>query len=84
MQNERIRECAIVGVPDEVLGERVHAFIVPEGKPMTFAELREWAKERIADYKIPETMTLLTDPLPRNASGKILKSELKSRLTAKS
>jgi len=42
--------------------------------------LRAWCAERLADYKVPETMQLTTDPLPRNANGKVLKRQLRERL----
>jgi acyl-CoA synthetase (AMP-forming)/AMP-acid ligase II len=75
-------ECAIVGRPDPVLGERVHAFVVPrEGSGLTVEAIRAFCAERLADYKMPETVTLESAPLPRNANGKIQKPLLRQRLS---
>jgi long-chain acyl-CoA synthetase len=74
-------ECAIVGRPDPVLGERVHAFVVPrEADSLTPDDIRAFCAERLADYKVPETVTLVSESLPRNANGKIQKSVLRERL----
>ena len=68
-----IQDCAVVGVADSEWGERVCAALVPiEGKSLTLASLRSWAKERLAVYKIPTEIILLND-LPRNAMGKVIK-----------
>jgi O-succinylbenzoic acid--CoA ligase len=78
-----VLECAIIGRPDPVLGERVHAFIVARDdvKP-TPAELRDFCMERMADYKVPETFDILLEPLPRNANGKVQKTILRDRAKA--
>jgi len=74
-----VLECAIVGRDDPVLGQRVHAIVVvPDDSPLTVEEVRSFCAERLADYKVPETVNLRVAPLPRNANGKILKSELRS------
>lgn len=75
-------ECAVVAVPCPVLGERVHAFVVTqeEGVPDA-AAIRAWCAERLSDYKVPETLTLGTEPLPRNANGKVLKRVLREGLS---
>jgi len=78
-----VLESAIVARPCPVLGERVHAFVAcktPGG--VGEAELRGFCAERLADYKVPETFTLLDAPLPRNANGKLLKRVLRDSLTA--
>jgi long-chain acyl-CoA synthetase len=73
-----VLECAIVGRADPVLGERVHAVVVvPEGSMLAEATVKTFCAERLSDYKVPETVTLRTLPLPRNANGKVLKSELR-------
>lgn len=71
-------ECAIVGVPDPVLGERVKALIVPSDPHPSPDELRAFCAERLSDYKVPEIITFLAQPLPRNANGKVMKAELRS------
>ena len=73
-------ECAVVGRPDSVLGERVHAFVVPRGPAPDSAELRDFCAERLSDYKVPETFTFLDHPLPRNAAGKLQKSALREAM----
>lgn len=71
-----IVESAVVGKPDPVLGERVHAFAYsPDGGDE--ADIRSYCAERLSDYKVPDSITFLKEPLPRNANGKILKTELR-------
>ncbi|HEV2550312.1 MAG TPA: class I adenylate-forming enzyme family protein [Stellaceae bacterium] len=78
-----VAECAIVGRPDPVLGERVHAFVVPqEGAALAAAEVQQFCAARLADYKVPETVTVERAPLPRNANGKIQKAVLRERALA--
>ncbi len=79
-----VAEVAVVGVPDETWGERVVACVVPRpGREGECAEdaLRGFAKERLAPYKVPRQVVLMKE-LPRNAVGKVLKPELRARLTA--
>ncbi len=71
-----VLESAVVGKPCPVLGERVHAFVTLK-QPTSQEELKRFCAERLADYKVPETFTLLDRPLPRNANGKLLKRELR-------
>lgn len=72
-----IRECAVVGVPDPVWGERVCAALVLDaGKTLDIEALRAWGKERMASFKVPKNIAAL-DKLPRNAMGKIIKPDVK-------
>jgi len=71
-----VLESAIVGRPCPVLGERVHAFVTLK-RPVSQDELKRFCGERLADYKVPETFTLLDEALPRNANGKLLKRALR-------
>ncbi|WP_063829490.1 FadD3 family acyl-CoA ligase [Streptomyces violens] len=73
-----IAEVAVVGAPDERLGEVGVAFVVPDPaqQPPTPDGLTAWARERLANFKVPRRFHLVPD-LPRNASGKILKTELR-------
>ncbi|KNX38911.1 long-chain-fatty-acid--CoA ligase [Luteipulveratus halotolerans] len=72
-------EAAVVGVPHEHYGEEVKAFVVlaPETSA-TPDELRAFTQERVAAYKYPRTVEVI-DALPKGASGKILKRELRER-----
>jgi long-chain acyl-CoA synthetase len=74
-----VAECAVVGRPDPVLGERVCAFVLPKGEGLSAEEIRRFCAERMADYKVPELVTLVTEPLPRNANGKVQKALLRQR-----
>jgi malonyl-CoA/methylmalonyl-CoA synthetase len=68
-----IQECAVVGVADLEWGERVCAALVLQGsQPLTLESFRNWAKERLAVYKVP-TQILIVEELPRNAMGKVTK-----------
>ena len=69
-------EAAVVGIPHEVLGEDVAAYVVLRpGATTSTAELRAFAGERLADYKVPRQIRYLA-ALPRNSGGKVLKSQL--------
>jgi long-chain acyl-CoA synthetase len=74
-------ESAIIAKPCPVLGERVHAVIVVRNSVSAEA-LRAWCAERLSDYKVPETIDLTTEPLPRNANGKVMKRQLRAAWTA--
>ncbi|MFD0375531.1 fatty acyl-CoA synthetase [Streptomyces sp. NPDC127112] len=73
-----VAEAAVVGLPDERWIEAVTAVVVPRGE-VTEAELMAYARERLASFKAPKRV-LFVEALPRNASGKILKRELRDRL----
>ncbi|MHB8671027.1 MAG: class I adenylate-forming enzyme family protein [Acidimicrobiales bacterium] len=77
----KISESAAVGLPDDVLGERVCLFAVPApGQELTLEEVVGFLRERrIASYKLPERLEVVEE-LPRNAIGKVLKRELRRRL----
>jgi long-chain acyl-CoA synthetase len=75
-------ESAIIAKPCPVLGERVHAVIVTRGSDVTEVILRAWCAERLSDYKVPETMALTAEPLPRNANGKVMKRQLREAWAA--
>jgi len=75
---EGVLECAIIGRDDPVLGQRVHAIVVTSDERALESEtVKRFCAERLADYKVPETVAFRTVPLPRNANGKVLKSELR-------
>ncbi|MFF3906156.1 acyl-CoA synthetase [Streptomyces sp. NPDC001848] len=75
--HERVAEAAVIGLPDERWVEAVTAVVVPRGE-VTEAELIAHVRDRLPHFKAPKRV-LFVDELPRNASGKILKRELRSR-----
>ena len=80
-----VAEVAVVGIPDEKWGEVVHAIVVPSdsaatatgGAPTPEAVIA-WARERLATYKAPRSVTLRSERLPLSGAGKVLKSELRA------
>ena len=77
----KVLECAVVGYPDPMMGERVCAVVVPQpGQTITLDELVAHLRdvEEVAAFKWPEKL-IVVDRLPRNPVGKILKRELRSR-----
>jgi malonyl-CoA/methylmalonyl-CoA synthetase len=75
-----VADVAVVGLPDETWGEvAVAAVIARPGARLDAEALRDWAKQRIAPYKVPKRVILL-DELPRNPVGKVIKPELAKQL----
>ena len=74
---ECVAEVVALGVPDERLGEVGKAFVVLRpGTTASEAELIAWSRENMANYKVPRSFAVVDD-LPRNASGKVLKTALR-------
>jgi acyl-CoA synthetase (AMP-forming)/AMP-acid ligase II len=74
-----VAQAAVVGVPDVRLGEVGAAFVVPRrGARIDEAELIAWARERMANYKVPRQVRVVSE-LPTNAAGKVLKTILRER-----
>jgi fatty-acyl-CoA synthase len=74
-----IAEVAVIGLPDERWGEAVVAVAaLRPGSSLTVEELRTFAAERLARFKLPTRLELV-DILPRNPAGKVLKFELRDR-----
>jgi len=71
-------EVAVLGVPDEVLGEKVAAVIVPApGSRFDESAVLGYARERLAAFKVPQYVIVRAEPLPRNAGGKVRKDLLR-------
>ena len=82
LANESIAQVAVIGIPDERMGEVGMAFVVPRpGVTIDPDELIAWSRERMANYKAPRRVEVV-DALPLNASGKVLKYELRARATS--
>lgn len=76
-EHPAIGMAAVIGVPDERMGEVGRAFVVLRpGATATEAELTIWSRENMANYKVPRSFVFASD-LPRNAAGKVLKTELR-------
>ncbi|WP_127904367.1 class I adenylate-forming enzyme family protein [Solirhodobacter olei] len=81
MSHPKVEDCAVVGVPDPVLGEKTFAQIKTSEVDLSGDELRNYLRERIADYKVPDFWKLGDEPIPRNQNGKVQKAII--RETAK-
>jgi steroid-24-oyl-CoA synthetase len=80
-QHDDIAEAAVFGIPDDRLGEEVAAVVVLRpGSGLDEETLRQFLAERIAKHKIPTRIWFRAEQLPRNASGKFLKRELRAQL----
>jgi acyl-CoA synthetase (AMP-forming)/AMP-acid ligase II len=77
-----VQDVAVIGLPDEKWGERVHAVVVlNEGGQCSADELAAWSRERLAGYKRPRSFSFLAESeMPRTATGKILHRVLRERL----
>jgi long-chain acyl-CoA synthetase len=71
--------CAVIGVPDEKWGERVHAVVtLKEGQSLTEEEIIDHCRKYIGGYKCPRSVEIRTEPMPMSGAGKILKRELRA------
>ncbi len=74
-----VTDAALIGLPHRTLGEEPAAVVhLAPGASATEEELKAWVRDRLAVFKTPVRIAFLPEPLPRNANGKILKSELKA------
>jgi len=82
-EHPAVYEAAVYGIPHERLGEELACHVmVKEGTTLDVDELQQFVGERLASFKVPSRVTIVTEQLPRNASGKILKRELRDAVAA--
>jgi long-chain acyl-CoA synthetase len=73
----KVREVSVIGVPDPALTEQVKAYVILNAnESLTYDELKAYLKDKLARYKIPSLLEIVTD-LPRTPTGKVLKKELR-------
>ena len=74
-----VLEATVFGIPDDQWGEAVHAVVVVRpGHELTGDEVVAHARETIAGYKVPRSVDIRTDELPKSGPGKVLKRELRA------
>lgn len=80
-EHPAVMDAAVVGIPHKVLGEEVGAVVqVVPGRAVTEKELQDHVAAKLAAFKVPVRIELRSEPLPRNANGKILKRDLKEHM----
>lgn len=83
-QQKSVAQCAVIGLPDDKWGERVHAVVVVRlGETLTTEQLQEFCRTRIAGYKIPRSVSFV-DELPMSSAGKVLKRALREKYSLES
>jgi long-chain acyl-CoA synthetase len=70
LENEHVKELAVIGVHDELYGEAVKAYVVPNGL-VTVRELKGFCRKRLSSYKVPRQL-VFCESLPKSSVGKIL------------
>lgn len=78
-QHPDVADVAVVGAPDDTWGERVVAVVVARAEPPPAGELIDFARRRLAGFKLPKQVRFVT-ALPRNAAGKVLKRQIRDEL----
>jgi len=79
LRHPAVQQAAVIGIPDERLGEVGMAFVVVGSEPVTEAGIMEWCREHMANYKVPRVVAIV-DELPLNATGKVMKDALRERV----
>ena len=83
MSHPQIADCAVVAVPDAVLGEKTYALVTTADGTLNGDQLRTYLAARIADYKVPDFWDVGNTPIPRNQNGKVQKAEVRARAIAR-
>jgi acyl-CoA synthetase (AMP-forming)/AMP-acid ligase II len=73
-----VADACVLAVPDEVMGEKVGAVLV--GEQIDVAAVLEHCRTQLADFKVPQYISVVTEPLPRNPGGKLLKGQLREQV----
>jgi acyl-CoA synthetase (AMP-forming)/AMP-acid ligase II len=83
LRHPDVQQAAVIGVPDERLGEVGMAFVVTSSSdPGVGDAILTWARDQMANYKVPRTIELVAE-LPTNATGKVVKDELRARVAGR-
>lgn len=78
---DAVAEVAVIGIPDDLWGERVHAVVVPvTGAAFSEQEITGHRQSMIDGYKAPKSVDVRTDPLPKSGAGKILKQDIRREM----
>ncbi|MGF7174071.1 class I adenylate-forming enzyme family protein [Azospirillum doebereinerae] len=79
-RHPEVVEVAAVAHPDPVMGEKIHVFVIAKSAALTAEDVKAFCRAAVAEYKVPDHVTLLEDALPRNANGKVTKRVLRDRV----
>ena len=80
LRHPDVQQAAVIGIPDDRLGEVGMAFLVTHsGDPAAADEIRTWCRDQMANYKVPRAVEIV-DELPINATGKVVKDDLRARV----
>ena len=84
LRHPDIKQAAVIGIPDDRMGEVGMAFVVTNsGDPSAAAEIQSWCRDQMANYKVPRAVEVV-DELPMNATGKVVKDDLRARVSQRS
>ncbi|MEU9294386.1 AMP-binding protein [Streptomyces sp. NPDC048266] len=75
-----VADAAVLAVPDDVMGEKVGAVLFADRTEIDLPEVIAHCRDRLADFKVPQYATVVTEALPRNAGGKLLKNRLRDQV----
>jgi acyl-CoA synthetase (AMP-forming)/AMP-acid ligase II len=82
LQHPAVQQAAVIGIPDQRLGEVGMAFVVVSGD-VTAEDIIGWSRDEMANYKVPRVVEIV-DALPLNATGKVMKEKLREQASGRS